>query len=661
MLQNLYKGSRNQQPKDLLNIWFYAEQGDLEKLENLIGYMSDINYQFFWGRTLFHYASMSGQIKVGQWLIDKGINTYIKDSYGWTGHNWISNNLSAQLIKENPGIQKNVLQKLQVNQDDLDLYDASELGYLQLASILVTQNKKLIDCRGAFGRTPLHLAVICGHETMCQFLLEQGANPSLKDNFNLNPIQYAQKLNRKNINAQISKIINQRKNLKDNVIQLNDNQLQQMQNEVIILGAGAAGIGAGRSFLKIGIKPLILEAQDIAGGRARSENFNGYTIDLGGQWIHSYNKNNSIYKLLQELGGGLDYRGAKCQQQVADEELGLNIPPDILQTAQFEAQNIHKQIIQLSNQISEDMPISKSIKNCYDQIMNKYKKSPCIQRLINLLLYFNEQYEGASFDKLSTKHGLFSGNEPGGDQVPLGGYGTLMQKAAQDLNIKYNQEVQEIDYQNENSIAIKTKSGEVYQCKKLIVSLPLGILQNMPETVQFRPELSAERIQNLKLIGNGLMDKIFLRFEIKFWDDFHSLLVAFKRKGKDAFFLNLEPYSKQNILCMFMVDNYAEETENLKDEQIIERTLTSLRTIFGDKVSKLLEYKVTRWKQNKYSMGSYSHFATGSSIQTCLKLSESIQDRIFFAGEYLYFNNLGTVAGAYTSGQIAAQKIQSLF
>lgn len=66
----------------------------------------------------------------------------------------------------------------------------------------------------------------------------------------------------------------------------------------------------------------------------------------------------------------------------------------------------------------------------------------------------------------------------------------------------------------------------------------------MPETVQFRPEFSAERIKNLKLIGNGLMDKLFLRFETKFWDNFHSLLIAFKRKGKDAFFLNLEPYSK---------------------------------------------------------------------------------------------------------------------
>lgn len=34
----------------------------------------------------------------------------------------------------------------------------------------------------------------------------------------------------------------------------------KIENEVIIIGAGPAGIGAGRYFLKYDIKPLILEA-----------------------------------------------------------------------------------------------------------------------------------------------------------------------------------------------------------------------------------------------------------------------------------------------------------------------------------------------------------------------------------------------------------------
>lgn len=48
----------------------------------------------------------------------------------------------------------------------MDIFDASELGYLDLVKKFAEVNKNILNCKGAFGRTPLHLAIICGHENV---------------------------------------------------------------------------------------------------------------------------------------------------------------------------------------------------------------------------------------------------------------------------------------------------------------------------------------------------------------------------------------------------------------------------------------------------------------------------------------------------------------
>ena len=57
--------------------------------------------------------------------------------------------------------------------------------------------------------------------------------------------------------------------------------------DVIILGAGLAGVSAARTLVSEGITDfIILEGRSEVGGRFFSQQFGGHTIEMGSQWIH---------------------------------------------------------------------------------------------------------------------------------------------------------------------------------------------------------------------------------------------------------------------------------------------------------------------------------------------------------------------------------------
>lgn len=74
-----------------------------------------------------------------------------------------------------------------------------------------------------------------------------------------------------------------------------------LQLEAIVIGAGAAGIGAAVSFAKNGLPYVILEARDRVGGRLLSKNLDGVNFDLGGSFIHSYGKKNPLSTHIKSL------------------------------------------------------------------------------------------------------------------------------------------------------------------------------------------------------------------------------------------------------------------------------------------------------------------------------------------------------------------------
>jgi protoporphyrinogen oxidase len=81
---------------------------------------------------------------------------------------------------------------------------------------------------------------------------------------------------------------------------MNDEEEERVS--VVVVGAGVAGLACASALASAGVNDvLILEAGDRVGGRVRSVDFHGQSIELGAQWIHG-EEGNVALDIAKELG-----------------------------------------------------------------------------------------------------------------------------------------------------------------------------------------------------------------------------------------------------------------------------------------------------------------------------------------------------------------------
>ena len=71
--------------------------------------------------------------------------------------------------------------------------------------------------------------------------------------------------------------------------------------QVVIIGAGPAGLTAGYELTKHNIRPIVLEQYDKVGGLARTENYRGFHFDMGGHRF--FTKSESVNEMWHEVLG----------------------------------------------------------------------------------------------------------------------------------------------------------------------------------------------------------------------------------------------------------------------------------------------------------------------------------------------------------------------
>lgn len=76
--------------------------------------------------------------------------------------------------------------------------------------------------------------------------------------------------------------------------------MEHLQRDVVVIGAGPSGLTAAYELKKAGKSVAVLEARDRVGGRTWSEEMDGATIEIGGQWISP--DQTGLYSLINELG-----------------------------------------------------------------------------------------------------------------------------------------------------------------------------------------------------------------------------------------------------------------------------------------------------------------------------------------------------------------------
>lgn len=414
-----------------------------------------------------------------------------------------------------------------------------------------------------------------------------------------------------------------------------------MQETILIIGAGAAGLMAARKLSAAGYAVTVLETNDRIGGRIHTIQPPGFLkpIDEGAEFVHG--KLPLTMALLKEAG--IPY-----------------LPVD--------GQMAWVQHGKWSNQ-------SSFIEEGWDELMERMAALKNDLTLADFLQqYFNEEkYAGLresarrfaeGFDVAEPAEvsvfGLrdeWSHEEEEQYRIP-GGYTHLveyLQKGAMadGCSVHTSCTVQTVRWQPRQVEAV-TAGGRVFTAQKVIITVPLGVLQATSAhstAISFEPGISAQ-IQAYRQIGFGAVVKVIVQFSEPFWLRYQNNVgFILSDEAIRTWWTHLP--ETDAILTGWLGGPQSARYTTADDQTVLQNALQSLANIFSMPVSELRSLvtasHIARWQNNPGSLGAYSYNKLFTNQARAL-LHTPVQDTIYFAGEGLYNGvNGGTVEAALQS------------
>lgn len=410
--------------------------------------------------------------------------------------------------------------------------------------------------------------------------------------------------------------------------------------EILVLGAGAAGLAAAAELARAGRRVLVLEARDRVGGRCWTRRLPGVSapIELGAEFIHG--RPEATLRLLKSAGiATID--SVRASRYV---EHGKLVPID----AFAEAQRAVRGAV-----VREDLSFA--------SFLARRRLAARTRTFARLMVQGFDAADPARVSARSIIEEWGGGASMGASQPRLaGGYGPFLEGlAAEALDDGARLRLQAVVH------GIRWRRGAVRvegdfrgrrfveKARRAIVTLPLGVLQS--GAVRFRPGLRGKQ-EALRQLASGTVIKAALRFERAFWEKrwrgtafFHAPRAAFP-----TFWTPLP--ARVPLLIAWAGGPKAERLARLSDANLIEQALRGVRTIFGD-VPVLEAALVADWQRDPFARGAYSYVRTGGEGAR-EKLAEPVADTLYFAGEATdTAGEAGTVAGALQSGTRAAREL----
>jgi monoamine oxidase len=177
------------------------------------------------------------------------------------------------------------------------------------------------------------------------------------------------------------------------------------------------------------------------------------------------------------------------------------------------------------------------------------------------------------------------------------------------------------------------------------------------QRIAFAPRLPRRKRESLRTLKMGTLNKLFLRFPRRFWDESEAFGYLANSRGYWSLWLDMESIVGEPVLVAFNAATYGAEIERQSTQQATNEAMEVLRTIYGNAIPNPEASILTRWNADQYALGSYSHIPPGARGRDYKNLALPIEDRLFWAGEATIKRYPQTVAGAFLSGMRAAREI----
>jgi len=434
--------------------------------------------------------------------------------------------------------------------------------------------------------------------------------------------------------------------------------------DIIIVGAGVAGLGAACELAKAGVRLALIEARDRIGGRVytQRDKSSPVPIELGAAFIHGKPPG---LMAVAETASLLFCDVTERHWYFPDGKLSKSA--DFWHTL---------------NQLMSQMKISEPDRSFRDFLTSLPNDSETA-RAKEVAATFVQGFHAARTERIGV-HGLIKANEAEDELEShksfriLNGYSAipeaLLNEAQQHhLGVHLNTVVRQIHWSRDRVEVICANNGEVSKLSShaAVVTLPLGVLQASPDTagaVQFVPELPVQKLNAIRELQMGHVINLSLRFQKRFWEDLK--VQGVRESLEDLGFLH-NPETpiptwwtmlpvRAPVIVGWVGGPDAEALVQHGESFVIKQGMASLSRIFhlseSYLESQLIAAYLHNWTADLYSRGGYAYIPV-NGLASQRALAEPVDDTLFFAGEATCLGHIGTVHGALMSGQRAAREV----
>jgi monoamine oxidase len=424
--------------------------------------------------------------------------------------------------------------------------------------------------------------------------------------------------------------------------------------DTIVIGAGVAGLTAARLLAGAGQQVIVLEARDRVGGRVTTDRRSGLVTDLGASWIHGVTDSP-----VAAAAAAFDMGIAEFTvggYQVDSRPIAYYDPDGHRMTdaaARAFAADVHAVDAALVRIIAASEAEASYRDVTERAIVEQGWDAGRAQRVRDHLEHRAEEQYGAWIDDLAA-HGLDDDSIDGDEVVFPDGYDVLPRRLAEGLDVRLEHVVSAVRWTDEG-VTVETNRG-VFTADSAVVTVPVGVLQSDDFTIE--PPLPERQAGALGSLAMNAFEKVFLRFESRFWDED---VYAVRQGGPEGkwwhSWYDLTSLHGVPTLLTFAAGPAARGVRDWSDDDVAESVLAQLRRLYGDRVSTPTDVHITHWQDDPWARGSYAYMTLGATTSDHDDLAVPIGGVLHLAGEATWTDDPATVTAALCSGHRAAENV----
>ena len=414
----------------------------------------------------------------------------------------------------------------------------------------------------------------------------------------------------------------------------------QSNPDVVVIGAGAAGLSAMAELKRRGITAVCIEGMNRIGGRCYTDTSTfGVPADLGAHWLHAQSGN--------QFG-----KFAKKHK----DKFKIYKDPDNYAVYKGRSKDDSDKVWDVYNKIKKIRYSSTRVdKPLIDLLPEKLKKNSWFDTAHAMMT-------ARDFNNVSPYDGNINYQDNGwdsGNAFCREGYGTLLAYYRKDVPVQLNTIVSEIKWGGKG-VKVVTNKGTI-NAKACIVTTSVGVLR--AEKIKFTPALPQKKYEAFEGITMGTSNRVMIQLKKKFLSKFKNdtnFYIKCKSNGAASpktIGYGLLKMSGTNVNLFALNGEFSRDLENEGSEAMVDFVVNELKSTFGSKFydKYFIKAIATGWCNNPLTLGSYSGAKPGyANLRPELK--KPVGGRIFFAGEataYAY----STVHGADRSGRRAVGQL----